>query len=609
MVGTNLIQKLGRATTEPARFGGKAAGLGRLIDLGHRVPAGFAVAAEALPMAIEAHGLSEDYRTLDESMRNGSPDTARAGRIHDVILRQPVPEELMAEVHAAASGLDGANLIVRSSAASEDSSAHSYAGIFESTPVGRDRIADGIRTVWASVFTPRAVSYAVHAGLGHVPHMGVVVQRFIEAERSGVMFTSYPGPDGADNTLVEHVAGTAERLVRGEVTPSRSWLRSAGEDRGDLGDACAAELARLAMALEEQFGGPQDVEWCVLDAELHVVQTRPVTAIISASAAVAGAVDDADDLVLLRGTPASPGAGVGPVHVAFNVEQALALASGDVLVTPMTNPDMVVAMRNAAAIVTDVGGMICHAAIVSRELQLPCVVGTGTGTEVLTSGDAVTVDGGLGVVFEGEVVRKAASSGPASVDDIWALFPSEPAVHVIPLVSTVELLRHAPPEITSIAYLVDIDIRCDERGLWRPGESDEVLRGALDRVLKLVVEASPRLKHIHVLSAGAVSSDELAAGIDRVGSNRLVSANGLNVAWEGGVADGSALTAVPLGAFGAHASTHREALPPVDQSIARSLDPSNGPGPVPQVRPAPMPDSDWRRRWWERLRGVRSIPP
>src|SRR6266852_1047831 len=113
---------------------------------------------------------------------------------------------------------------------------------------------------------------------------------------------------------------------------------------------------------------------------------------------------------MLTGTPASPGIGSGETHLVFNIEQALRLRRGQVLVTPMTNPDMVVAMRNAAAIVTDVGGMICHAAIVSRELDLPCVVGTEIASQTCRQGDMVTVDGGRGVVYSGEVNIRVESS-------------------------------------------------------------------------------------------------------------------------------------------------------------------------------------------------------
>jgi pyruvate,water dikinase len=129
-------------------------------------------------------------------------------------------------------------------------------------------------------------------------------------------------------------------------------------------------LAQVAKQLEESFGSPQDVEWVVYGDVLHIVQSRPITAAFSESTN-AGAESSVTTAPILTGVPASSGTGSGQVHLVFNIEQALQLQSGSVLVTPMTNPDMVVAMRNSAAIVTDVGGIICHAGIVSRELGLP----------------------------------------------------------------------------------------------------------------------------------------------------------------------------------------------------------------------------------------------
>lgn len=584
MVGSDLISPLGADTTDASRFGGKAAGLGRLLDLGHRVPAGLAIRVDALPLAIDALGLGEEYRSLESSMERGEPDLDRASLIHDALLERPVPSELMAAVDQAASRLGSGTLIVRSSAASEDSAAHSYAGIFESIPVSAAEVASGISTVWASVFTPRALTYAAHAGLGRVPQMGVVVQRFIDAERSGVMFTTFPGPDGVDDILVEHVPGTAEKLVRGEVTPSRSWLRSSGNGDGDLAAEHATELSRLAEVLEEQFAGPQDVEWCVIGGEVHVVQTRPVTA--TAAPPASGDVDE--DLVLLRGTPASPGLGSGPVHLAFNVEQALALESGSVLVTTMTNPDMVVAMRNSVGIVTDVGGMICHAAIVSRELQLPCVVGTGSATDALTAGDVVTVDGGHGVVLSGEVVRAVTTGSPASAADLWNLW-DETQGDRLPLVSTLELVTTAPAGVTQLAFLVDGDLRCDERGLW---QSD--VERALPSLLTALGRAPSHLARIELRTAGAVDPAVLSDHVARLDDGRLVVADGA------GESDGAPLPS-PMVAAAAAGQSARDGLPPIEDSIARSLDPSQGPGPMPRVQPAPMPDPAWRQRWWDRL--------
>jgi phosphohistidine swiveling domain-containing protein len=596
-MGDVLVRELEAVSGDAMQFGGKAAGLSRLISLGHRVPAGFAVAVDAMTSAIGEIGLAARFDALDDSMRRGEPDASAAGEIHDALMRGDASARLMERLRQSVEALGDGRLIVRSSAVSEDSAAHSYAGIFESIPVESERMADGIAAVWASAFTPRALAYAVHAGLGTVPRMGVIVQRFIDAERSGVMFTSFPRPGGGQDTLVEHVAGTAEKLVRGEVTPSRLWLRSTDGDDVDLGASAARELVRLAKELEAQFGGPQDVEWCLSDAEIHVVQTRPVTAgFVGGNDAVP---EDHD--VLLRGTPASPGVGSGAVHLAFNVDQALALPSGAVLVTPMTNPDMVVAMRNSAAIVTDVGGMICHAAIVSRELQLPCVVGTGDATETLDRGAVITVDGGRGVVVAGVVAPSKTSGTPMTAANLWELWRGT-SPDLVPLVSTRELVATAPPQIDRLAYVIDNDLRCGEGGLWQAWADSGARAERLGDVLAGVATAADLAGTIvHIVTLGAVSADDIAEEVSRLGDARLRPPGEIDVAWTGPSERFDRPLAVPLAGCAARSTRGRAALGAVQDSIARSLDPANGPGPAPAVVPAPMPARGRREAWWDRL--------
>ena len=163
------------------------------------------------------------------------------------------------------------------------------------------------------------------------------------------------------------------------------------------------------------------MEWVIYDDVLHIVQSRPITAAFSDDASSGSPSSIAADAIL-TGVPASSGTGSGPVHLVFNIEQALQLESGSVLVTPMTNPDMVVAMRNSAAIVTDVGGIICHAGIVSRELGLPCVVGTETATTTLAGGEVITVNGSTGRIYRGRIETETGAKplGRVQWSDIWS---------------------------------------------------------------------------------------------------------------------------------------------------------------------------------------------
>src|SRR5207302_4878121 len=257
----------------------------------------------------------------------GSKDTIATGeQIRQSILSRRIPSRILEPIVQTIDALrlwepPSEGVIVRSSATIEDGSTHSFAGIFESVPVSTpEEFEPTVRQIWASVFSPRALTYFREIGVHQVPAMAVVVQRFLRAERSGVMFTRFAAPDGKQSILLEHVEGDCEKLVKGEVTPERLWLKE-GEDipeslEGQLRLVHARELAKVAKQLEKSFGAPQDVEWVIHDNALHVVQSRPITAAFSGDAS-AGPASSSTDGAILTGVPASSGTGSGPVHLVF----------------------------------------------------------------------------------------------------------------------------------------------------------------------------------------------------------------------------------------------------------------------------------------------------
>lgn len=465
----SFVETLGVAAPDRERLGGKGAALSRMIAQGLAVPPGFVITADAFLATIRALGLTHALDRINDALSLGeSPDVSE---VTEGLLTGRVPDDVLASIATAMSwlDLDGETVIIRSSATVEDGGAHSFAGIFESMrPDPAEGVEPTIRQVWASGFSARALTYLAESGITRVPSLAVVVQRFLEADRSGVMFTSFRAPDGEHRILVEHVEGGCEKLVKGEVTPDRIWMsRSDGvlSDPAPLDHAHAAELRRVAERLEEEFGSPQDIEWVVCDGEVYVVQSRPITA-VSVAPASAQRADGAAPI--LTGTAASGGVAAGPVHLVFNIEHTEATAAGDVLVTPMTNPDMVVVMRRSAAIVTDVGGIICHAAIVSRELGLPCVVGSERATEVLQRGQTVTVDGFAGAVYDGRLeLADAAASQLVDWTDVWQQRPTSQESVAVPCLAA---LRRAGSRDT-VALVPDVDLRAGEGGLWNDLEA------------------------------------------------------------------------------------------------------------------------------------------
>jgi len=623
MSHTQYIEVLGPGGgADPGLLGGKGASLCRLVSLGHRVPAGFVITRDAFQRGLEDMGLASALETLD-SLLAGSKDTIAAGdQIRQSILSRRIPARILEPIMQTVDALrlweqPCKGVIVRSSATIEDGSAHSFAGIFESIPISApEEFEPTVRQIWASVFSPRALSYFREIGVQQVPAMAVVVQRFLRAERSGVMFTRFTGPDGKPAILVEHVEGDCEKLVKGEVTPERLWLNEA-EDvpeslEGPLGPAQVRALAQVAKELEESFGAPQDVEWVIHDDALHIVQSRPVTAAFSGDVSASSA-SSATPGAILSGVPASAGAGSGPVHLVFNIEQALQLKSGSVLVTPMTNPDMVVAMRSSAAIVTDVGGIICHAAIVSRELGLPCVVGTETATTALPAGELITVNGSTGRIYRGRVETESGAkpSGPVQWSGVWSSWTeaTKGRPELVPIVSTAEALKAMPSGVTSVLLVPDLDLRANRHGLWNDLEAQPVnaRQVALDNYITIVsgiVAERANLK-LYLLPLGSLSRHEMGEAIGRIAnpavalydSDRADFALVFDpaVAWPHGPA------AVPLGsasAIRAGAATARQKIGGMNEAESAALDTIKFFGHKPGTKITTMPAPQSRARWW-----------
>src|SRR5438046_2179722 len=310
-----FVEPLGSGADAAADLGGKGATLSRLVSLGYRVPPGFTLTVAAYDAALSSLGLRGHVEALADALVGAGPTGASRAEevepaalllgasVHRSFIEGRVPEEIMAEVLDQVRQMrlenGGSGLIVRSSATAEDSSAHSFAGIFDSIAIDDlDSLESAILRVWASALSPRALGYARERGLPVIPRMAVVVQRFVDAERSGVMFTRFERPGLGPNILIEHVSGGCDKLVKGEVTPERLWISRADDAGGNgttvgraspstepshapndrIDSAHVRELARLAGALERSLGGPQDVEWCIQEGEVHVLQSRPVTA-------------------------------------------------------------------------------------------------------------------------------------------------------------------------------------------------------------------------------------------------------------------------------------------------------------------------------------------
>ena len=430
--------------------GGKGANLGEMTQAQIPVPPGFIVSAQAYTRFIEQAGLRPVIEKLLSPLDyNDSAQLQRVSEeIKSLIRSTPVPQQIAAEIKKAYSQLGGGPVAVRSSATAEDLADASFAGQQATflNIVGEDEVVEAVRACWASLFEARAIFYRADKGFEHMKvAIAVPVQRMVQSSRSGVMFTLETGTGDRSKIEIEAVWGLGEAIVSGETTPDnyrvdkaslrilersvvnqeRQFVRNPQAD-GDggtnvwlpvpdelarqqkLSDEQIVALARIGKRVEEHYGCPQDIEWAEENGELFIVQSRAVTVLAERRAVSEEEEAEETAPLLLSGSPASPGAAAGPVRIVVSASEIDRVQKGDVLVAEMTTPDFVPAMKRAVGIVTDRGGRTCHAAIVSRELGIPAVVGAGEATTRLRNDQLVTVDGSQGKVYDGRAETRMA---------------------------------------------------------------------------------------------------------------------------------------------------------------------------------------------------------
>ncbi len=445
-----------------AEVGGKNASLGemvsRLTEAGISVPAGFAVTVAGYRRFIEHNDLAAPIAERLAVLERGDASLEQTGlTLRQLLLQGEFPEDVAVEVRTAyhelcrRSGRDSLDVAVRSSATAEDLPGVSFAGQHESflNVVGEDALIDSCRRCFASLFTDRAISYRHEMGFDHTKvYVSVGVQRMVHSDRSGagVMFT-LDTESGFPNVVAISAAwGLGEGIVQGAVipdtytvfkpllddhrlTPILEKALGAKESKvvyGDggsgtltvpaspaeraalvLSDAEILQLARWAVAIERHYGTPMDIEWAkdADTSELFIVQARPETVQSQHTAASMKTYRllEAGERVV-TGLSIGEAIATGRACVIANVEDIRRFVPGSILVAENTSPDWVPIMKQAAAIVTNQGGRTSHAAIVSRELGIPAVVGTGNATQLIADGQLLTIscaEGEAGFVYDG----------------------------------------------------------------------------------------------------------------------------------------------------------------------------------------------------------------
>lgn len=460
--------------------GGKGANLGEMVRAKIPVPYGYVVTAQAYFDFIRTTGLDKKISTVLKQLNHKDSHNLQktSVTIQKLIMDAPMPDFLATEImknyldlttrakktstilEKLSSVLKEPLVAVRSSATAEDLPGASFAGQ-QATFLnvhGEANVVAKVQEAWASLFTARAIFYREEQ---HFPHMkvgiAIVIQLMITSESSGVMFTVDPVTNEKGKVVVEAIRGLGELIVQGSVTPDHfevdkksgklimrqintqiKKMVKKGKDNVELklntseatapkvSDEMVLKVAKIGMQLEKHYYFPQDVEWAIENGRVYIVQTRPITTfkeVKDEKKQAAEAFVTKNLTVLLTGDPASPGIASGTVKIIKSVSEIGKVLPGDVLVTEQTNPDFVPAMKKAVAIVTERGGRTSHAAIVSRELGIPAVVGTGTATKILKTGQLITVNGAKGEIYKGGLDK-------TQTDMLKASFQKKPSMKI-----------------------------------------------------------------------------------------------------------------------------------------------------------------------------------
>jgi pyruvate,water dikinase len=443
--------------------GGKGANLGEMYNARLPVPPGFIVTAQAYKHFLNQTGIQNKILSIVSSLDLEDTEKLQkaAQDIQEIILDAEMPQLIKNAIIESyddlnvdravtkAIGRDVLNtfikagrqapfVAVRSSATAEDLPEASFAGQQETflNVRGKDDVILSVQKCWASLFTARAIYYRAKNNFPTDKVLiAVVIQKMVNSDKSGVMFSINPATNNQSEIMIESAFGLGEVVVGGQITPDtyivdknsleikskkitkqeygifrdqytgRNIKKNLSEQEGTrqkLSEQEIIDLAKYGKVLEDHYQKPMDTEWAIENNKLYIVQTRPVTTLLTNKH---NHVDQISSNLkeILKGLGASPGAATGKVKIVLDMNQLGKFQKGDVLVTRMTTPDFVPAMRKAVAIVTDEGGITSHASIVSRELGIPCVVGTEKATQILQDDEEISVDGSNGVVYSGKV--------------------------------------------------------------------------------------------------------------------------------------------------------------------------------------------------------------
>ena len=442
--------------------GGKGANLGEMVNAHFPIPYGFIVTAKAYFDFIESNKLENKIKDILKTIDHEQPTQLQTAsiQIREMIEKLNFPSLLANQIseyyyqlleeeegigqrqfslkrikHRIKTLYNNPLVAVRSSATAEDLPTASFAGQQETflNIKGEAHLFQKVKQCWSSLFTERAIYYRHQQGFDkHKVGLAVVVQRMIQSDKSGIAFSIDQVTNYKLKITIEAIFGLGEYVVGGKVTPDHYIVDKSSlvilekkinyqnlkltklgmsnkevklsKTEGSKEKLTEEEIIKVTMLvkqIEDHYKYPQDIEWAIEKNKVYIVQSRPITT-IKETISKFEIRNSKLDTPILTGSPASPGIATGPVNIIINPSQIYKIKTGDILVAPQTNPDYVPAMKKAVAIITEKGGRTSHAAIVSRELGIPAVVGADNATKILRNEMIVTVNGGIGEIYKGK---------------------------------------------------------------------------------------------------------------------------------------------------------------------------------------------------------------
>ena len=535
-----------------AIVGGKGANLGEMFQAGFPVPYGFVVTAQSYFLFLEKNNLEAKILHMLSTVNYENPKELSdvSSDIRKMILKSPIPNKLVSEIldhyekleieeskqYKNKTGIshvltrlkhvyDAPLVAVRSSATAEDLPDASFAGQQETylNVKGENHLIQKIREAWASLYTERACYYRHAQKYDHIRvGLAAVVQRMVQSEKSGIAFSIDPVTNNKSVITIEAIYGLGEYIVQGMVTPdhyevdkkSFSILKNqiktqkvqfvkkgvenvelnVTKEEGEkqkITDEQIISLAKVVAKIEKHYFFPQDIEWAIEGNIIYIVQSRPITTMNEHVAQ--NTSSSPKQHLLLKGDPASPGIRSGRPVVISSPKEIDKIKKGDVLVAMHTNPDYVPAMKKATAIITETGGRTSHAAIVSRELGVPAVVGAEHATTLLRHEKFVTVNGGTGEVFRGNTLI----SQEPKIDEKKAIIKHHTLTHVYVNMAEVEQAHKvAQMHVDGIGLLraefMIADMGTHPKVYVHEGREKEFINKLADKLIIFAKEFSPR---------------------------------------------------------------------------------------------------------------------